>query len=60
MSRARGDSPASTAASDSADSGVPVFRADCPCGKHGCELHGRCIECRAKHGRKGQLPRCER
>ncbi len=36
-----------------------LFREDCPCPKRGCELHGRCVECRAKHGRKGHLPRCE-
>jgi hypothetical protein len=37
-----------------------IFRSDCPCCKSRCSLHGRCAECRAKHGRKGQLPRCER
>jgi hypothetical protein len=36
---------------------LPV-RPDCPCPKSSCKLHGRCAECRAKHGRKG--PRCER
>ncbi len=39
---------------------IPRYRADCPCTKKNCELHGHCIECREKHGRKGQLPRCER
>jgi hypothetical protein len=39
---------------------APLYRADCPCTKKGCELHGKCDECRAKHGKKGQLPRCER
>jgi hypothetical protein len=41
---------------------VPMtdLREDCPCPKTGCELHGRCVECRAKHGAKGMLPRCER
>jgi hypothetical protein len=38
----------------------PTFRTDCPCPKSGCALHGRCTECRAKHGRKGRLARCER
>ena len=41
-------------------SSTPDFRADCPCPKLKCKLHGQCIECRAKHARKGQLPRCER
>jgi len=43
-----------------AEGEVPEFRDDCPCPKRGCELHGRCVECRAKHGAKGKLPRCER
>ncbi len=39
---------------------VAAIREDCPCPKKGCELHGHCVECRAKHGAKGKLPRCER
>jgi len=38
---------------------TPV-KADCPCPKLTCKLRGKCEECRAKHGRKGQLPRRER
>jgi hypothetical protein len=36
------------------------LKEDCPCTKKGCELHGHCAACRAKHGAKGKLPRCER
>jgi len=39
---------------------VSVIKTDCPCPKRNCKLHGLCYECRAKHARKGQLPRCER
>ena len=39
---------------------VPEIKLDCPCPKIRCELHGRCAECREKHGKKGKLPRCER
>jgi hypothetical protein len=59
MSRVRRDANTLTAAG-LAGPGVSEFRADCPCPKSGCERHGRCRECRDKHGRKGQLPRCER
>jgi len=37
-----------------------TFRADCPCPKKKCELHGFCEPCRQKHARRHQLPRCER
>jgi hypothetical protein len=37
-----------------------TYRDDCPCPKRKCERHGHCDECRAYHGRKGKLPRCER
>ncbi len=47
-------------ASPATPSSTPAFRADCPCPKLKCKLRGQCVECRAKHGRKGQLPRCER
>jgi hypothetical protein len=31
----------------------------CPCPKE-CSLHGSCLLCVAYHGRKSQLPRCQR
>jgi hypothetical protein len=37
-----------------------MFREDCPCPKTECERHKHCDECRAFHGVKGKLPRCER
>ena len=39
---------------------LSMFREDCPCPKVNCERHGYCEPCRAYHGAKGKLPRCER
>jgi len=60
QNRHEGGSSTIVEASSAAVSDLEIFRSDCPCPRSGCALHGRCTECRAKHGRKGRLPRCQR
>jgi hypothetical protein len=48
-----------------APAGTPATPAErgfesCPCPKEKCELRAECLLCAAYHGRKSQLPRCER